>query len=336
MAVSVRDVALRAGVAVGTVSNVLNRPERVSPDVLARVLAAIDELDFVRNDAARQLRSGRSASIGAVMIDLRNPFFIDVARGAEDRATEDALAVTLGNSDHDFARQLAYLDLFEQQRVQGVLITPFGDIHERLVRLKRRGTPVVLIGRGVTDPAFSLVSDDDLAGGRLAVEHLIAQGRRRIAFVGDVEWNAHIIDRLAGARAAVEDHPGVSLEIIPITALDVDNGKYAGGLVSDRPAADRPDAIFAANDLVAMGVLQALIMQGRIDVPGDVAVVGYDDIDFARAAVVPLSTIRQPTALIGQTAVELLVDEAADPNRTPRQTVFTPELVVRESTWATA
>jgi len=329
---SVRDVAKRAGVAVGTVSNVLNRPEKVSDDILQRVLAAIDELDFVRNDAARQLRSGRSASIGLVLIDVRNPFFTDVARGAEHRATDEGVSVTLGNSDNDVDRQTAYLDLFEQQRVQGILITPLGEVHERLVQLKRRGTPVVLIGRGVTDPAFSLISDDDLAGSRLAVEHLIAQGRTRIVFVGTHEVAGHVADRLEGARRTVAEHPGVTLDVMQVASLDVDNGKDAGARIVARPPSERPDAIFAANDLVAIGVLQSLIMGGGIAVPEEIAVIGYDDNEYARAAVVPLSSIRQPTALIGQTAVEILLREAANPDSPPQQIVFKPELVVREST----
>ncbi len=124
MAVSVRDVAAAASVSVGTVSNVLNRPEKVAPGTVERVLAAIDELGFVRNDAARQLRAGRSRSIGLVVLDVRNPFFTEVARGAEDRAAEDGMTILLGNSDENADRERSYLDLFEEQRVHGVLISP--------------------------------------------------------------------------------------------------------------------------------------------------------------------------------------------------------------------
>ena len=140
MAVSVREVAAAASVSVGTVSNVLNRPEKVAPDTVARVMAAIDELGFVRNDAARQLRAGRSRSIGLVVLDVRNPFFTEVARGAEDRAAEDGMTILLGNSDENADRERSYLDLFEEQRVHGVLISPLGDDESRLQRLRRRET----------------------------------------------------------------------------------------------------------------------------------------------------------------------------------------------------
>ena len=331
--VSVRDVALRAGVSVGTVSNVMNHPEKVSPGAVARVTAAIDELGFIRNDAARQLRDGRSKTIGMVVLDVRNPFFTDVARGAEDAAAGEGLSVTLGNSDENQQREASYLDLFEQQRVHGVLISPYADITARLHRLRQRGIAAVLVDRTSTDSSFSSVSVDDIAGGRLAVEHLIAQGRRRVAFVGGPMGIRQVTDRLEGAQQAVAVNRDVTLEVIPVDALSVLEGRAAGLSIRDRAVADRPDGIFAANDLVAMGVLQALMLQGAgIRVPDEIALIGYDDIDFAAAAVVPLSSIRQPSALIGRTAVEILLEEAADNSIEPRQVVFQPELVVRSST----
>ncbi|KJC64248.1 LacI family DNA-binding transcriptional regulator [Agreia bicolorata] len=332
---SVRDVALRAGVSVGTVSNVLNHPEKVSPSAVERVQRAIDELGFIRNDAARQLRNGRSRTIGMVVLDVRNPFFTDLARGAEDEAAGSGLMVTLGNSDENPAREATYLDLFEQQRVYGMVISAYADITERLIRLKQRGIPAVLVDRSSPDGEFSSVSVDDLAGGRLAVDHLISLGRRRLAFVGGPMGIRQVADRLEGARAAVAAHPDVSLEVIEIDALSVLAGRAAGADIVGRAPALRPDAIFAANDLVSMGLLQAFAMQGAdVAVPGQIALIGYDDIDFASAAVVPLSSIRQPSALIGKTAVEILLAEVQDPSSPPRHVVFQPELVVRASTQA--
>ena len=329
---SIRDVAERAGVSVGTVSNVLNNPSKVSPASVARVLAVIEELGYVRNEAARQLRAGRSTTIGLIVLDVRNPFFTDLARGAEDEAARHSLSVILGNSDEDSAREAAYLDLFEEQRVHGVLISPFGDVGPRLARLRSRGTPAVLVDRMSDDEHFSSVSVDDVAGGRLAARHLLDTGRRRIAFAGGPFGIRQVSDRLAGARAAVDARPGASLEVIELTALTVVEGRRAGEALLTRPVGKRPDAVFAANDLVATGLLQALVMQGSMRVPDDIALIGFDDIDFASAAVVPLSSVRQPSQLIGRTAVQLLIEEAADPGLSPRQVVFQPELVVRAST----
>jgi LacI family transcriptional regulator len=136
MAASVKDVAALAGVSVGTVSNVINRPDKVSASAASRVHAAIDQLGFVRNDAARQLRAGRSSTIGLVVLDVRNPFFTDLARAAEDRAANDGFSLMLGNSDERADREAVYIDLFEVQRVHGVLISPLGDITARLGQLR--------------------------------------------------------------------------------------------------------------------------------------------------------------------------------------------------------
>ena len=331
---SIRDVAARAGVSVGTVSNVLNRPAKVSGPAAERVLAAIRELGFVRNDAARQLRAGRSKTVGLIVLDVRNPFFTDLARGAEDQAATAGLSVLLGNSDENTERESTYLDLFEEQRVLGVLISPFADVTSRLERLRERGTRAVLVDRSGDDSTFSSVSVDDVAGGQLAVEHLLAEGRRRIAFLAGPFEIRQVTDRHTGAQRAVDAQPGATLEVLTVPALTVVAGRAAGSEIVARAPGDRPDAIFAANDLLALGVLQALVMQGDagIAVPRDIALIGYDDIDFAGAAVVPLSSIRQPSALIGQTAVEILVEEAEDATLSPRQVVFQPELVVREST----
>ncbi|MGJ8721064.1 MAG: LacI family DNA-binding transcriptional regulator [Salinibacterium amurskyense] len=333
--VSVKDVAQHAGVSVGTVSNVMNHPAKVAPATVKKVQRSIDALGFVRNDAARQLRDGHSKTVGLVVLDVRNPFFTDVARGAETRAGKEGLSIILGNSDEDPARELAYLELFEQQRSHGVLISPIGEITPRLTALRARGIPAVLVDRASPDRSFSSVTVDDVAGGRMAVEHLIAEGRTRIVFVGGPLSIRQVADRLEGARLAAAEHDGVTLEVVDLESLSVIAGRKAGASIAART--ERPDAVFAANDLVAMGVLQALMLQGSdVRVPEDIALIGYDDIDFASAAVVPLSSIRQPAGMIGHTALEILLEEVAAPEMAARHVVFQPELVVRRSTSASA
>ncbi|WP_300266860.1 LacI family DNA-binding transcriptional regulator [Microbacterium sp.] len=332
MATSVRDVAVAAGVSVGTVSNVLNRPEKVAPATVERVMAAIDELGFVRNDAARQLRAGSSRSIGMIVLDAGNPFFAAVARGAEARADADGLSVLLGNSDENAAREAGYLELFREQRVNGVLITPASDATENLERLRGAGIPVVLVDHEIAGSELCSVSVDDVEGGYLAAEHLLQQGRRRLAFVGGPPTIAQVTNRLEGARRAVAEVAGARLEVIEMPTLTVLNGRAAGEAIVAREAADRPDAIFAANDLLAVGLVQGLTILGGLRVPDDIALIGYDDIDFASATVVPLSSVRQPAEEIGHTAVELLLKTIADPDgKYERRVRFRPELVVRES-----
>uniref|UniRef100_A0A942T8Z3 Substrate-binding domain-containing protein n=1 Tax=Neobacillus citreus TaxID=2833578 RepID=A0A942T8Z3_9BACI len=332
MAVSVREVAALAGVSLGTVSNVLNRPDKVAPGTVERVQAAITQLGFVRNDSARQLRAGRSSTVGLIVLDGGNPFFTDVARGAEDAAMAKGLAVLIGNSDESTERERTYVDLFEERRVAGLLISPAGDDLGRLTRLRDQGTAVVLVDRRADDGHFASVSVDDVAGGRIAVEHLTAIGRRRIAFVGGPFGIRQVADRHAGALAAATE-ADATLEVLPTRSLSVLEGRRIGEALHARPPAERPDAVFAANDLLAVGLEQAFIMRGSVRVPDEIAIVGYDDIAFAEAAVVPLTSVRQPAQDLGRRAIELLVAQVEQGQQIDLEHVeFTPELVVRQST----
>lgn len=328
MATSVRDVAEAAGVSVGTVSNVLNRPEKVSAATVDRVQAAISALGFVRNAAARQLRAGTSTSIGLIVLDIRNPFFTEIVRGAERAAEERGLTVLVANSDGTAEREAKLLDQFEQQRVRGVLVTPTGDIMPRLRRMRQRGIPSVLVDSDPRDGAFSCVAVDDVEGGRAAAVHLLETGRRRLAFVGGPLSMRQMADRLHGAGQAVSVYSGATLELIGTEAPTVAAGRRVAQALGARGREARPDAIFTGNDLLALGLLQGLVMAGETAVPGELAIVGYDDIDFAAAAVVPLSSVRQPAELIGATAVELLLEE--DDEHSRRRVVhFHPDLIVR-------
>ncbi|HJA04329.1 MAG TPA: LacI family transcriptional regulator [Candidatus Microbacterium stercoravium] len=333
MVVRIRDVAQRAGVSVGTVSNVLNRPAEVSPESVERVSRAIEELGYVRNDAARQLRAGISTTVGFVVLNSQNPFYNDVVRGAQDEAAGQGIAILYGDADEDVARQKLYLDLFQQQQVRGVLLAPYGDVLADLRRLRRSGIATVLVDRFSADSEFSSVSLDSVAGGRLAMNHLIETGRKRVAFVGGPFQLRQVSDRLAGARAAAEDvDVPIGLEVVPTEGMLLEDGLAAGARILERPRRQRPDALIAANDLIAIGLMQALIADGRLLVPHEMALIGFDDIPFAAAAAVPLTSIRQPGRQIGRTALRTVLEEVEDPTSLPRQTVFPPELVVRRST----
>ncbi|MBD7994522.1 LacI family DNA-binding transcriptional regulator [Arthrobacter sp. Sa2CUA1] len=329
--VSIKDVAREAQVSIGTVSNVINRPEVVSEDRRRRVLKAIDQLGYVRNDVARQLKAGRSRTIGLVVQDTGNPFYNEIARGAEAAADDHGQAVIVGNSGLSRSREQVYLDLFEEQRVRGVLITPQSDDLRRVERLRSRGTPVVLVDERAPASQYCSLAVDDVEGGRMAVAHLLAGGARNITFVGGPAGLHQVTDRQAGARAAVDTVPGATLDVVGTAALTVLEGRRVGEELLHRPAAERPTGVFAANDLLAIGLLQAFVFDHRLRVPEDIALIGYDDIDFAPSAVVPLSSIRQPARLIGRTAVELLEDELSEDHH-HRHVTFQPELVVRDST----
>lgn len=331
---SIQDVSRLAGVSLGTVSNVLNNRDMVKPATAEKVQRAIDQLGFVRNDAARQLKAGKSKTLGLVVFDAGNPFFAELARGAEDEAARNSYSVLLGNSDNKFEREKAYLQLFDEQRVAGVLISPIQDVYEQIRELRGHGTQTVVVDRKADAARCCSVSVDDFAGGKIAVEHLIAIGRRKICFVGGSSQIQQVADRLAGAMAAISTSSGaVQLSVLESENMTALAGREVGERIAKMLPAERPDAIFAANDLVAMGIVQAFMLNNEISIPTDIALIGYDDIDFAEAAVVPLSSIRQPARLIGSTAIELLLDEVQDQDvHKHKQITFQPELVVRAST----
>jgi LacI family transcriptional regulator, galactose operon repressor len=328
--VSIKQVANAAGVSLGTVSNVLNRPDQVAPETRQRVQAVIAKLGYVRNDSARQLRAGRSRTIAVVVLDVGNPFFTDVVRGAELQAGKDGVMVIVCNSGDDPARQRRHLEQLAEQRVRGVLITPVeSDPDAALSLLAMQSVPAVLVDRASGQPDRCSVAVDDVLGGRLAAQHLLAQGHQHIAFLGGPPHLAQVADRYAGAAGAVAHVPHARLTAVETDALTVAAGNVAAQQILAKP--DRPTALFCANDLIALGALQALT-QAAIAVPGDMAIVGYDDIEYAAAAAVPLSSVRQPRELLGQTAAQLLSEETDNPQaHRHRHVKFLPELVVRRS-----
>ncbi|WP_022872978.1 LacI family DNA-binding transcriptional regulator [Nesterenkonia alba] len=330
----VRDVAARAGVSPATVSNALNHPEKVSAATLKRVQVAIEELDYVRNDAARQLRQQRNRAVGMIVMDSSNPFFTGVAQGAEDTLAELGRPMLLGNTDQDTARELTHLQLFEEQRLAGILISPVGNVLARLRKVAARGTAVVIVDRKAGTDEFSSVSVDDTLGGRLAAEHLLQLGRRRIAVIGGPGTIRQVAHRYGGAKTAVErsELNGTALvEFFDTGAMNIEAGRRGVQELLSRPVSSRPDAVFATNDLVALGALQQLTRSG-VTVPEDIALIGYDDIEFAASATVPISSIAQPTADMGRRAAQLLQTAIENPEAPVEHVVFTPSLVAREST----
>ena len=330
---SIQDVARLAGVSLGTVSNVLNNPDMVRPLTAEKVQRAIEQLGFVRNDAARQLKAGKSLTLGMVVYDTGNPFFAEITRAAENAAAERHYNVLLGNSDHKLERERNYLQLFDQQRVAGVLVSPTSDIYEQVEELRAHGTQTVVLDRKADAARCCSVSVDDFAGGRIAVDHLLSIGRRRIGFVGNLAMQ-QVADRLSGAMAAIKDFgPEAQLIMLESDDMSVISGRQVGDKIREAAAIDRPDAIFASNDLLALGLVQAFVLNGNISVPKDIAIIGYDDIAWAEAAVVPLTSIRQPSRLIGETAIDLVLDEInGGAEHKHQQVTFQPELVVRGST----
>ena len=326
--VGIKDVARQAGVSVGTVSNVINRPDLVAPETRDKVLAVIDRLGYVRSEAARHLRAGQSRFIAMLVLDMGNPFFSQVASGAERAARAAGLRMLLSDSANDREQEADYLSLFAEQRVRGVLLTPAGAAADLEV-LQRQEIPYVLVDRVAGNDGCS-VSVDDVAGGRLAVGHLVDAGHTLIGYVSGPMSLAQCRDRRAGALAELIDRglPEDALSHVDADRMDVSAGRDAGRRLLR--LSRRPTAVFCANDLLALGVLQALYSAG-VSVPDQMAIVGYDDIEFAAAAAVPLTSVRQPSAEMGRIATGLLLEEDGGGHE-HRRVVLAPELVIREST----
>ncbi|MFI6599615.1 LacI family DNA-binding transcriptional regulator [Nonomuraea sp. NPDC050536] len=330
--VSIKDVAARAEVSPGTVSNVLNRPEKVAAATRERVEAAIRELGFVRHGSASTLRAGHSRTVGLSVIDIGNPFFTDVAAGVEDVASELGYAVILGNSAGSRAKEERNLLVFAEQRVRGVLITPSDQDPLRLDRLRERGICVVLVDHPADRADQCSVAVNDVTGGATAMAHLLRGGADRIAYVTGPATMRQCQDRRRGAERALTaaGRDPQTLQEVAMPAMTARCGQEAAEKLLAQGAL--PDALFCANDLLALGMLRGLLQAG-VRVPDDVSLIGYDDIDFASASTVSLTSIRQPTYQLGRVATELLLDECDNPDtHAHQQIMFQPELVVREST----
>jgi LacI family transcriptional regulator len=329
MSVSLRDVAKAAKVSVGTVSNVLNRPEVVAPETLARVQGTIKDLGFVPNGFARHLRSGHSRTLGLIVPDVANPFFTEVARGVEDAASKRDYAVFLCNSDESASKEDRYINVLIEQQVRGVLITPTDVKSDRLDAMRDRGIAVALVDREIKGRKQCSVSVDDVHGGQLGIEYLTGLGHTDIAWVCGPDSIPQVADRGAGVAKAAK-FAGAKVETIRVSLMNTTQGEEAAKKILALKTI--PTAIFCANDLVALGVMRTL-RENKFKIPEQVSVLGYDDIEFAASAAVPLSSISQPAYQMGVTAADLLLNECEEAETHEHQQIrFQPQLVERAST----
>lgn len=324
-----RDVAKAAKVSVGTVSNVLNRPSIVAPETLARVQTAIKDLGFVPNGFARHLRSGNSRTLGLIVPDVANPFFTEVARGVEDAASKRDYAVFLCNSDESASKEDRYVNVLIQQQVRGVLITPADMKSDRLDSMRDRGIAVTLLDREIKGRKQCSVSVDDVHGGQIAIEFLAGLGHTNIAWVCGPESIPQVADRGNGVAKAAKV-AGVKIQTIRVPLMNATKGEDAAKKILE--LASMPTAIFCANDLLALGVMRAL-QANKVRIPDQVSLLGYDNIEFAPSAAIPLSSIAQPAYQMGVTAADLLLNECEDGDGHEHQQIrFQPQLVERAST----
>lgn len=330
--VSLKDIARRAEVSVATVSNVVNNYRPVAEETRLRVQRAVDELGYTPNLGARHLRHGRTGIIALAVPELTNPYFAELARPAIDEARAQGYTLLVQYTDGSRTAELDLLDGFRERRVDGLILSPV-QVDRRDVLTRTASTPLVLIGEGVFDVPHDHIAIDNLAASHAAVAHLASLGRRRIAFVGahpDAHRQpAHL--RLDGYRAALA---AVGLPYDPaLVAATSQFGRQDGHDAMLRLLATvRPDAVFAYNDLIALGAIHAVLGRG-LSVPGDVAVIGVDDIEDGRFANPTLTTIAPDKEHIGRVAVRHLIARIEDRPTAPPAELRPPfRLIARQST----
>lgn len=326
---TIRDVAVRAGVSTTTVSHVVNGTRRVDPVTAARVNAAIEQLGYRPNAVARSMRRGRTHTVGIVVPDIANPFFGDLARSLEDHLFERGYSAIICNSDGEAAKEARYLDVLLSKKVDGLLLIAASQEHEGLGSLSRQGPATIVVDRELDEPSLSQVMVDNRRGGSLAGQHLLDLGHRDFGVIAGPGGLGTSARRLEGFRAAL-DEAGIQL---PGERVFVGDFRAASG----RAAIDKwrqdgrlPTAVFAENDLMAIGALSAAHAAGLV-VPGDLSVVGFDGIAFGADVTPPLTTVSQSTDAVSTAAVELLFEHLRDQAAPPRLVELPVVLAVRGS-----
>jgi DNA-binding LacI/PurR family transcriptional regulator len=302
---TIKDVARAANVSTATVSHVLNDTRYVSDELRERVLRAIGELNYRPSHVAASLRTKRSQSILIIIPDIANPFFPPLVRGAQDAFDRKGFAVIVGNTDRRHDRELEFLNLALRTQADGIIINPSQIGYDDLLEVIEQGVKVVLIGAHIDHPDLDIVRVDNRAGACDAVRHLIDLGHQRIAIVCGPMSTSSAWQRCAGYSQAMEE---AGLTVRPDWVVEEtfdQEGGYRGAqrLISQ---SERPTAIFATADLMALGVMQALRAAG-LRIPEDMSVVGFDDIPAATLTTPPLTTINQPKYEMGKRAAELLL-----------------------------
>jgi LacI family transcriptional regulator len=328
---TMRDVARRAAVSTATVSHVVNGTRAVSPELTERVQAVMAELNYQPDAVARSLRRRKTLTVGLIVPSTEIPFFAAVAHSIEQAALQAGYSVILCNSHWQLPQELHYLDNLLARRVDGLVCISAEMTADQIAPVIEEGTPVVFFERSMEGVALDSVGINNALGAQMAIQHLLELGHRRIALIMGLRSSGLSNERLNGCRQILAEE-GVPLNPALLRWGDYlpESGRRACEelLKLDEP----PTAIFAFNDLMAIGALQAL-HEHRLSVPDDVAVVGFDGIPLTNHTSPALTTVAQPITQLGATAIELLLKRMADDQPSEaRHVVAEPELVIRGST----
>ena len=327
---TMKDVAAHAAVSVATVSAVLNGNKYVSSGLTQRVRESIKQLGYERNSLAQGLKMQTSHAIGLIISDITNPFFTSVVRGVEDVANTRNFSLILGNTDEDLKKEKSYIRLLESKRADGLIVAVTAGSHEYLHAWPAQHLPLVSIDRSLFALGIDSVLVDNVAGACKAVEHLIKLGHRRIGVVTGIPGITTTEERLTGYKQALEAH-GIPFDPTLVAVADsrVEGGRF-GTLQLLTQGTARPTAFFVMNGLMVIGALQAITKVG-LRCPQDIALVGFDDFEWAAVMHPRLTTVRQPTYEIGRRAAQLLFERLERRDSVPQEVRLLPQLIIRES-----
>lgn len=322
---SIKDVAKIAGVSTATVSRVLGNNAHIREETRQRVMEAVNQLNYRPNLIARSLRAQKSAKIGLVVSDIRNPFFTAIGRAVEDSAYDQGYSVLMCNTDENPEKEEMYLNLLHDENVAGIIFSPTQQFSAGLKSYKSN-IPFVIIDRVVKGGQVDMVLLDNIAAAYELTTHLIENGYRKLAgLFGNTSTTGQ--ERNKGFRKALNDH-----QLKPLaesfTPPRIQNGYETVFALLDQ--ADIPDAIFTSNSLLTAGAFQA-VRHHRLRIPGDVALVGFDETTWGAMVEPPITLIAQPTEEIGRTATELLFQRIEEPTRSPKTVILKGNLIVRGS-----
>jgi LacI family transcriptional regulator len=328
---TIKDVALRAGVSVTTVSHVVNDTRHVSAKGRERVELAIRELGYVPNAMARSLKSNTTSTLGMLIPNSSNPYFAEIVRIVEDRCFGAGYTLVLCNTDDEPRRQSVYLQVLAERRIDGLIVVSTGDDDSLVTQLQGLRIPTVLVDREIADPSCDLVETAHMQGGLLAVRHLLSLGHKRIACIGGPEALTPSEQRIEGWRMALAETGSTpnADALLWRGAFTSQSGYEAMHAIlrTEHP----PSAVFVCNDLMAIGALRAAHESG-VHVPDELSIVGFDDIELSAYTSPPLTTVAQPKERIGALAVDMLLERVGGKRRDARKVVLQPELRVRAST----
>lgn len=330
MAVTIRDVAELAGVSTMTVSRVLNESNQVQPETKIKVEQVIKALGYIPNGLARGLSSQKTGVIAIIVPDVSNPFFTKMVLGAENVAWHNGYRAILCNTENDLSREKAYLDDMLAQRVEGLIISATSDRSKRhLSLLDKHKVPIVLVDRSLDGVQYDQVQGDNKGGAFRLVKHLTALGHKRIAMISGPLDISTSRDRLNGYCQALEEaNLPYEKDLVIQTEVDQKGGYQAATQLLQFKA--RPTAVFSVNNLAAVGVLQAFRESG-LKVPEDMALVCFDDVEFASVICPFLTVMAQPAEAFGTIALQLLLDRISGRAVERRQVSLGAEFIVRQS-----